>query len=292
MKEIFIILACVPLYVLNSFCDKYASMQSSSANNAKYNAMKFLIGTGILFPFFLVDGLPRFQFGAVVCGILCGVLYVLGKGAILLGYEKTSVSFMTLCHSAGMIVPCVMGHFLWNEALGAVSLIGILLTVVSILLLKNAPKAGKRLTPSGILAGIAVFVSSGGVMVMQKLMGMYFADESISAYNFYSFAVSGLIMLVLVAFSKQKTAFTTEKTHLLKRTLFCAAGSAIALCVISLVMTGLAGAVPSVVLFPLFNGSGIIFVCIGSVFAFREKMSFKQLIGLFVGVAGLCIVNL
>ena len=68
-------------------------------------------------------------------------------------------------------------------------------------------------------------------------------------------------------------------------------GSAVSLCVISLVMTSLAGKVPSVVLFPLFNGSGIILVSLGSILVFKEKLTRKNLAGLFLGVIGLCLVN-
>jgi multidrug transporter EmrE-like cation transporter len=56
-------------------------------------------------------------------------------------------------------------------------------------------------------------------------------------------------------------------------------------------MTSLSGRVPSVLLFPLFNGLGIILVCIGSFFAFKEKFTLKMLIGLILGVIGLCMLN-
>ncbi len=293
MTEILIILACVPLYVVNAFCDKYASMQSGGAGNLKYNAIKFSIGSLILLPIFLLDSLPKFMLGALLCGALCGVMYAISKGAILWGYEKTSVSFMTLCHASGMILPCIVGHFLWDERLGIISFIGILLTIASIILLKDSKASGKKLTLSGIIIGLAVFLGSGGVMVLQKLMGRYFVGESISAYNFYSFVVGAIIMAALSVFKKPqaKEAAKADKGYF-KKLMLSAFGSAFSLCVISLVMTGLAGSVPSAVLFPLFNGSGIILVCLGSVAVFREKMSIKQIIGLFVGVAGLCIVNL
>ena len=77
----------------------------------------------------------------------------------------------------------------------------------------------------------------------------------------------------------------------LKKTALCAVGSAVSLCVISLVMTSLAGKVPSVILFPLFNGSGIILVSLGSILVFKEKLTRKNLAGLFLGVIGLCLVN-
>ena len=42
-SKILIILACVPLYVVNSFCDKYISSRDGNKNNVLYNGIKFLI---------------------------------------------------------------------------------------------------------------------------------------------------------------------------------------------------------------------------------------------------------
>lgn len=280
-----IILACVPLYVVNSFCDKFVSSKSGSNNNFFYNCIKFLVGSVCLLPMFLADDMPKFKLGVVLCGIACGVMYAVSKTIILKGYEKTSVAFMTLCHSAGMILPCVLGHFFWEEALSIYSIVGILLAVASIVLLKDSKGDKKSFDIVGVIIGLVVFLASGGVMIVQKFMGIYFAGQSVSAYNFYSFIVAFLILCFFV-----RTKGTSGKNP--KSVLLCAAGSAVSLCVISLVMTSLAGRVPSVILFPLFNGLGIISVCIGSVFAFNEKLTPKKIFGLVLGVCGLCLVNL
>ena len=122
-------------------------------------------------------------------------------------------------------------------------------------------------------------------MVVQKLMGLYFSEQSVAAYNFYSFVVA----LLLLSFFVRPCELEMKDR---KRVCLSAVGSAISLCTISLVMTSLAGSVPSVILFPLFNGLGIIFVCVGSVFAFGEKMTPKKIVGLILGVFALCLVNL
>ena len=103
--NIFIILACVPLYVVNSFCDKHISSQDGNKHNILYNSIKFLIGSLFLLPMALTDNAPKFELGVVICGVVCGVMYAVSKTVILKGYEKTSVSFMTLCHASGMIIP-------------------------------------------------------------------------------------------------------------------------------------------------------------------------------------------
>ena len=288
--EILIILACVPLYVVNSFCDKLASTKSENKYNYFYNAVKFLICSLCMLPVLLLDKASPFTSGSLLCGALCGITYAVSKTAMLKGYEKTSVAFMTLCHSSGMILPCVIGHFFWSEKLSLFSVAGILLAIISIVLLKGASQSGekKRLDLVGALLGGVIFLTSAIVMITQKLMGIYFSGESVSAYNIYSFFVA---FLILCFFVKPRLVLKAEKRER-KHICLCALGSAISLSVIGFVMTSLAGAIPSVILFPLFNGSGIILVCVGSAFFFKESFTPKKAVGMAIGILGLCLVNL
>ena len=288
IEEIFIILACVPLYVINSFCDKIISSKEKNRYNYFYNTVKFLICSICMLPMLFLEKKSIFAAGSLFCGICCGIMYAISKTVMLKGYERSSVAFMTLCHSSGMILPCIIGHFFWSEKLSAMSVLGVILAILSIVLLKGGNGADKKFNFNGAIFGIIVFLTSAGVMIAQKLMGIYFSEQSISAYNFYSFVVPFLIISCFV--TPKKLAYEGKKNKL---TVFvCALGSAVSLCIISFVMTSLSGRVPSVLLFPLFNGLGIIFVCIGSIFAFKEKLTAKKLTGLALGVIGLYLVNL
>ena len=90
-KEILIIIACIPLYVVNSFCDKYVSSRNGNRYNFIYNSIKFLIGSIFLLPFFLLDSSPKLRLGVIACGIACGVMYAISKTVILKGYERKSL---------------------------------------------------------------------------------------------------------------------------------------------------------------------------------------------------------
>ena len=160
-KEILIILACVPLYMVNSFCDKYISAINSNKHNFLYNCIKFSIGSLCLLPAFLFEDAPRFQLGAILCGAACGIMYAISKTVIMKGYEKSSVAFMTLCHASGMIIPCVLGHFFWSEPLSLPAAFGILLAIAAIVLLKDSKNDKKSFGIIGILIGITVFLASG-----------------------------------------------------------------------------------------------------------------------------------
>ena len=282
-----IILACVPLYVINSFCDKVVSTKSGNSYNYIYNCAKFFICSICMVPLLSLEASSMMALGGLVCGFFCGLMYTISKTVMLKGYETTSVAFMTLCHSSGMIIPCVLGHFLWSEKLSLLSIAGIVVTILAIALLKNNHQDSKRFKTKGIIYGLIIFLTSGGVMVSQKVMGIYFEKQGVAAYTLYSFLVPALILSLL---SKPKSININRKDK--KVIALCALGSAISLSVIGFVMTGLAASVPSVILFPLFNGLGIITVCIGSVFVFKEKLNAKNMVGLILGVFGLYVINL
>ena len=122
-------------------------------------------------------------------------------------------------------------------------------------------------------------------MIIQKLMAIYYASDSVTAYNFYSFVAAALILIFLV---KPRGEWHSSRKYIIP----AAIGSAISLSVISMVMTSLAGRVPSAILFPSFNGLGITLVSLGSVFAFGEKLTVKRAFGLVIGLIGLCLINL
>lgn len=286
--KILIILACVPLYVINSFCDKVVSTKNGNTYNCIYNCAKFFVCSICIVPMFFVEVPAQFAFGSLICGISCGLMYTVSKTVMLKGYETTSVAFMTLCHSSGMIVPCVLGHFLWSEKLSPLTIIGIFITIFAIVLLKDNKSAPNKFKTKGVIFGLIIFFTSSGVMISQKVMGIYFKGQGVTLYTFYSFIVPALILFL---FSKPQSIKSISQKD--KKTIkICTLGSALSLSVISLVMTGLASSVPSVILFPLFNGLGIITVCIGSVFVFKEKLNTKNIVGLVLGILGLYITNL
>lgn len=285
--EILIIIACVPLYVINSLCDKKVSALNGNKYGYTYNVIKFFICALCMIPTVISEKGNVFGLGCILSGVLCGIMYALSKTIILKGYEISTVAFMSLCHASGMIVPCVLGHFLWSEKLNVFSVVGILLAIFSIVLLKRGEKEEKKFRLKSVIIGLIVFLTSAGVMIAQKLMGKYFQDQSIGAYNLYSFVVAFLIIGATSFVKKSPLPEKQDKTAII----LSGAASALSLSIISFVMTSLASAVPSVILFPLFNGLGIISLTFASAIIFKEKLTSVKIAGLLLGVLGLCLVN-
>jgi drug/metabolite transporter (DMT)-like permease len=113
-----------------------------------------------MLPMLFLEKKSIFAAGSLFCGICCGIMYAISKTVMLKGYERSSVAFMTLCHSSGMIVPCIIGHFFWFEKLSAVSVLGMILAILSIVLLKGGNIEAKKSTLKGYVFGVSVFLTS------------------------------------------------------------------------------------------------------------------------------------
>ena len=54
----------------------------------------------------------------------------------------------------------------------------------------------------------------------------------------------------------------------------------------------LSGALDGVIFFPSFNGGVVVLSTVVSMIIFKEKLSAKQLIGLLLGISGICIIGI
>lgn len=60
---------------------------------------------------------------------------------------------------------------------------------------------------------------------------------------------------------------------------------------INVLITTLSKEIPAIILFPLFNGMGLILTSLMSSIVFKEKLTVISVLGLLAGVAGLVMVN-
>ena len=86
INKILIILACVPLYVINSFCDKAVSAKYGDKYNIVYNSIKFLLCSLCMVFMLFSDSAPKLGWGCLLCGFICGVMYAVSKTVMLKGY--------------------------------------------------------------------------------------------------------------------------------------------------------------------------------------------------------------
>lgn len=67
--KILIILACVPLYVINSFCDKVVSNKNGNSYNYIYNCAKFFVCCLCMVPTLFLKASSMLALSSLICGL-------------------------------------------------------------------------------------------------------------------------------------------------------------------------------------------------------------------------------
>lgn len=206
------------------------------------------------------------------------------------------VSLCTLFYSCGFIVSTIFGVIYYRESVNVFHIIGILLVVLSFVFAVDK-KEGEKVNVRYLIASFCSMIASGCIGISQKLFFSLHPGESMEGFLIVSYVLmiflSGVIYIALVL---KRHPGCVEKAKPEKRekiiNLFFIILFGMLFGAYQKVNTYLAGALPSVVVFPVLNGGVITFTAILSACVYKEKLSSKQMMGIFVCVVSIILISL
>lgn len=236
--------------------------------------------------------------------VICYAVCTLGSQISLMkAVELGSVSISSLFYSCGFILPTLFGSIYYQEPLHTLHIIGIILIVCSFVCSAKREK-DKPFKFSWLIAALGGMFFSGMVGIMQKLFTNDYTQYQLNNFLCVAFLLIILMSVLAVFISRlsnkqnqkqQSTASQTkgkkENVLLIKQRIFTIALG----CVMGLVNKAniyLSGILPSVIVFPVINGGGILATTICSRFIFKEKLSWAQKIGLLLGILGIISITI
>ena len=235
----------------------------------------------------------------LILGIIFGLVVAIQHIANLKAIAVGPLSYTTVIISLSTIIPALSGALIWNEKIALIQIFGIALMMLCLILSVNKNTGGKKASLSWLLYCGVAFLFGGLIGVMQKWhQSSEYAAES-SEFLIIAFVASFLysvISALVLALSESKKADpeqavkTTVKEAFIPIMLFimlvCGAGSAIN----HKLNLFLSGVIPSAIFFPVVNGGGLILVTVCALIFFKERLSLKQWIGLFVGIVSVVLL--
>lgn len=211
----------------------------------------------------------------------------------LMALKCGTMVLSSLFCTAGVFVPCIAGVFLLDEPLGSGQLVGLLLFMGAAYLLIGCSKEMYcHFSWRTMLYLLMVLLGDGCTMLAQKLFSHYVPDGDAGVFNTYAFFFSGVLcLLMLVVFSATDRGEKRETVTLSPRLLLYGMVLAAVTFGISQLSTLAAETVPSIILFPLSNGGGMLLVAVLSAVLYRERLTGKAVIGLALGLLALLAIN-
>ena len=196
------------------------------------------------------------------------------------------VSLTSFIGCASLLISTGFGVIVLHEGASVMQTIGVVLLMLALYLVVS-PKNDQAQKSWKLWCG-AFFVCSASVGIIFKLHQRSSAAENINGMMFSAAITSAVILALLSALTaKGKKLPKPMPGSVLPYLLGCGLVS----CLYNRLNIFLAGSLPSVVFYPLFNGSVILLSTLAGVWLFREYLKKAQTAGIIIGAAALMLAS-
>lgn len=275
---------------LNSSCKTGLEGQ---ANLLRFNAASGVVG---VITFYILHVCATGEWTLQISGftlwtaVCFALLNLFSSVAMMLAMCCGPLSYTTLIFSCGaIIISSVVGAILWSEPCGLPQLIGLIVLCIALYIGAN-PKKVESITVKWLLLCLFGTIFGGFNGIMQKLhQSNELHRGELDTFLILTFALTVIISYIAAFVLRRKKEKDIKPYSFKSRNTFNAVIAGISLAVINRINLQLAGEVPSMIMFPVYNGSVILLTFVASIFVFSEKLTKMQIFGIFLGICSLVL---
>ena len=276
-----------------------ASLNSAVLHNAdlaekgaiyKFNLFGALVWCVCLF--IANGGVLHFDTTALLWGCVYGVtqaLFILFKTAAM---NSGPVSITTLIGNCSLVVSVVVCFILWEEPISLADMIGLALLMLGLTLATYKKSNGTFTKKWAVLSSVFLVLGAGVGITFKgfsKNGGMAHTSDMMIVAAFVMLISYTVIFLFAGGFALKPTSHAKKEKRLF---IILALASGLLSCLYNRLNIYLSGALDGVIFFPSFNGGVVVLSTVVSMIIFKEKLSVRQLLGLLLGISGICIIGI
>lgn len=229
---------------------------------------------------------------ATVCiSVFSGLMLVASTGFGLAALKSGTVALASLFGTAGILVPCIAGIFLFGKPMSAGQWLGVgIFFIAAYFLISSSSKIYRSFSFKTVLLLLGVMLSEGFTMLAQQMFTFYVPEGDVSVFSFLSFGLVGVLML-FVSFITPKNDNADDNSKLTPKLLLLGAVLSVAVFIINQLATLATAIVPPVILFTFINGGSTIIGAIVAAIFFHEKLTPRSITGIILGVGAMIIIK-
>ena len=294
MKDYIFLIIILLLRVPQNFSSKKTSgLVTNSQSYFLYGTYSYTLAGLIAFVMLLFDGMSGFSLPAVGISALGAVSLAVSLFCSIEALKSGVMVLAAMAGSAGLLLPCIAGIFMFNEPMKPMQFIGIALLIFSgWLLIGYSKEQTGSFTPRTLLLLIGSMLSNGSVMLAQKMFSKYLPDTSVSIFSFLTFGLIGIGMFIGLVPSLLSQSGRAKIAAVPKPVFLYGTISSIILLAINQLATLAGRNVPSAIMFPINDGGATIKTAITAAIFFKEKLTVRSVCGLILGIGSLIVINL
>lgn len=289
---------CIVIILLTRVVQQYTNKMASMLlpvtvyGNARYFTITNLFASAFAFILLMCRGeLSDINLPTVFFASISGLMILVASVCTLYAIKSGTMALSSMFATAGVLVPCIAGIFLYGEMMSILQWVGVLIFLASSCLLIGASKqtnSGFSLKTVFLLIG--ALVSNGITMLVQTMFAREVENGSVAAFSFLSFMIPTVLLLPILCALKCRTPQPySEKIS--GKLMLTGIVSAAAVFIVNQFATMAAELVQPVILFTFINGGNTIIAALMGALFFKERFTVKSALGIFLGVAALVMIK-
>lgn len=264
------------------------NIQSSKMLTAS-NSVSFLTAAfvALVFGGFDFKSLVNISSYSLLLSLFFAISLVTTYLAQIRAMSLSNASTTSLIYSCGFLIPIFFSYFAYNETVSVVQIVSIVFLILSLVLIINPQKSGE-FSLKWVLLSVLAACGSGTTAVLQKVhQRSDFANEFPSLLT-YAFVFAAALLFVFSLFVKRED--TDERLD--KKNTLTSIFSGTFVGGLNMLNISLAGKIPAVILFPIYNIGSTILSSVICAVMFKEKTNRRQIIGVCIGLIAILFIGI
>ncbi len=293
MKYLLLILATAAASAKSVVCKKIGQDNSNTRSVMFLNANIFAIAAITILICFIDKIKTFFEVSAFSFwfSMVFAAFLLLTQILQIYSMSRGFASLTSLIFSCGFLIPIFYSAAFLEEPLSVYQLIGIAILIVSLTVVLKPSKDGS-FSVIWLLLAVASMLSSGTTAVIQKVHQNSDFKAELVPFIFYALIFASVFSLILSFVFKgdgvtKRAAIYKNKPSLI---LIFIDGAIVG--ILNFVNLKLAGTIPAVIHFPVYNVCSMILTAIAGRIMFNEKIGTRKLVGFGIGLIAITIIGL
>ena len=256
---------------------------------AASNSISFLTAAlvALIFGGFNFSALLNISPYSFVLALFFAISLVTTYLAQIRAMSLSNASTTSLIYSCGFLIPIFFSYFAYNETVSIVQVVSIVFLILSLVLIIN-PQKSEKISLKWVLLSVLAACGSGTTAVLQKVhQRSLFANEFPSLLTF-AFTFAAAFLFVISLFLKREES----EPKLSSRNAVTSVLSGTFVGALNMLNISLAGKIPAVILFPIYNIGSTILSSVICAVMFKEKTNRRQIIGVCIGLVAILFIGI
>lgn len=239
---------------------------------------------------FVGGGGMKIDIHTVILSLLSGTMLATSACFSLYAMKTGMVSLVSLFGTAGMIIPCLAGVFLFDKPIALMQWIGFgVFMVASYLMIMGSKATVNGFSIKTFFMLIAVMLAEGFTMLSQQMFAQYVPDGNVSVFSFLSFGIVGMVTMTAIGIFKNNGQIKMRPMS--KFLVLNGIILAVAVLIINQLATLATALVSPVILFTFINGGSTVIAAIVAAVVYNEKMTTRSCVGIVLGILSFVIIK-